>query len=486
MKQTSFKMKYIYLLFMFSFCFSSNTEAQAFLIDTTFNLNYNFYAPWCDPNPAVYGLNYEPDGKLMIYGDFFDGSTIADVLRFYENGSLDTSWHFLGGNYILFLEQLNNNYFLEGVNSLWKVNYNGLATDTAWNNKLAKVNCYGSYYYPYIFTDASMLVGSDPCNTAKCLMKFMPDGTIDTNFRHTTNNVVFGITKYSSDKLLLYGGGQYGFTKYDTTSANVMCKIDTLGNLDTTFKSIFTSGSSNPQPYYIQNDGKIIVVGGFYINNNNQFHSLIRLNPDGSLDSTFNNINSVAYPDYVNCVCPTTDGGYLIGGGFSNYQGYSRNNIVKTDLNGFIDTTYFNGEGIDSTYLVGFTPYVSSIKQGTNDTYYVMGFFTHYNGVHVYPIIRLKGISAGINDIKQEKGEVKVYPNPAKETITIAFDQAISNDGIIEIWSLLGNKLLSNIIPKGYIEQKVNVNRLTSGVYFYIIKINNDKFSSGKLIILNK
>ena len=79
-----------------------------------------------------------------------------------------------------------------------------------------------------------------------------------------------------------------------------------------------------------------------------------------------------------------------------------------------------------------------------------------------------------------------VYPNPAKEMVTIAFDQPITNDGIIEIWSIMGNRLLSNIIPKGYVEQKVNVSSITSGIYFYVIKINSDKFASGKLIILNK
>ncbi|MEI6823674.1 MAG: T9SS type A sorting domain-containing protein [Bacteroidota bacterium] len=81
---------------------------------------------------------------------------------------------------------------------------------------------------------------------------------------------------------------------------------------------------------------------------------------------------------------------------------------------------------------------------------------------------------------------VHVYPNPAKESVTIAFDQPIPNDGIIEIWSILGNRLLSNTIPKDYTEQKVNVNSLTSGIYFYVIKVNNDMFASGKLIILNK
>ena len=50
----------------------------------------------------------------------------------------------------------------------------------------------------------------------------------------------------------------------------------------------------------------------------------------------------------------------------------------------------------------------------------------------------------------------------------------------------MGNKLLTNTIPKSYVQQRVDVSSLTSGIYFYVVKINGDKLSSGKLIILNK
>ena len=83
-----------------------------------------------------------------------------------------------------------------------------------------------------------------------------------------------------------------------------------------------------------------------------------------------------------------------------------------------------------------------------------------------------------------KENTVKVYPNPAKETVTIAFDQPISGEGIVEIWNIMGNKLLSNTIPKSYIQQNVNVSSLSSGIYFYIIKVNGDKFSSGKIMII--
>ena len=41
---------------------------------------------------------------------------------------------------------------------------------------------------------------------------------------------------------------------------------------------------------------------------------------------------------------------------------------------------------------------------------------------------------------------VRVYPNPAKETITIAFDQPIAGEGMVEIWNIMGNKLILSLI----------------------------------------
>jgi len=479
MKQVYFQIKYVYL-FIFILLFNSKVQSQAFSLDTTFNVNYNFYTS--GSGATIYGLNFEPDGKLMIYGDFeynvIDPPFLPDdVLRLYENGSMDTTWNFtVGGEATQFLERLNNEYIMgNGISGGYfdKLNYTGQLTDIAWSHNLLTENIGGAYYNPYFFPDGSMLVGSDKvCNSVHYLTKFLPNGTVDTNFRHTTNNTVFGIIKYSSDKLLLFGGGQYGFTKYDTTSANVICRIDTLGNLDTTFKSIFISGYSNPIPYYIQNDGKIIVVGGFSIINSTINTAMIRLNIDGSLDSTFNNFNNLNSSYWgFSTVCPTTDGGYLIGGAFKNYQGYSRNNIVKTDINGFIDTTYFNGEGIDSTShnnLPGDFPYICSIKQGTNDTYYVTGYFTYYNGVHVNPIIRIKGISAGINEIRQEKGVVRVFPNPANSQLTI--ETNTNTEQRLEILNLIGQTVYTTYIYK---KATVNTSAFANGVY--ILKLSSDK-----------
>ncbi|NVN96199.1 MAG: T9SS type A sorting domain-containing protein [Bacteroidetes bacterium] len=471
------------LIFVISVLFGSNIFAQPFSLDTTFNVNYTFN--FGGIGGEIRGSNYEQDGKMMIYGSFWDGiHNISDVLRIYEDGSLDNTWQFMGSGAserIGYVKHLNNEYILFATSgSLGKFTYYGQNADTAWINNVWRGNICHGFYQPYIFSDGSMLVGTDSIcniesNKKRWFMKFFSDGTVDTNFKHSPNGYVFGVVKYSSDKLLLYGGSaMHGFTRYDSTQINRMCRIDTLGNIDTTFKSIFTGGS--PRPLYVQNDGKIIVGAFFNIINYPSTLYIVRLNLDGSLDSTFNNFNSVNDVSYgVSSICPTTDGAYLIGGGFTQYQGYTRNNIVKTDANGYIDTAYFNGQDIDSVFLNG-TPYVLSIVKGTNDTYYVMGYFTHYNGVHVNPIIRIHGLSVGINEV--EKENVKVYPNPTINSIT--FNTGMFKDFKLRIFNAIGQIVLQKKLITS--NTTLNIESFQRGMYYFQLINDKAKVISGKFV----
>ncbi|MCP4180814.1 MAG: hypothetical protein GY756_23890, partial [bacterium] len=217
-------MKNIYILIILLF-FTANIQAQAFSLDTSFNINYDFYFP--GSSASVYGLNYEPDGKLMIYGFFHDDySNPADILRIYEDGSLDNTWQYPWADGVDFIERLDNGYILRSVCCLDKFPYNGHLFDTIWRKNFNRDDPCGWAYHPYIFSDGSMFVGGDTCNLSnnkiRFFRRFFANGSMDTNFLHNTNRPVFGITKYSSDKLLIYGGGVNGFTIYDTTQINRM------------------------------------------------------------------------------------------------------------------------------------------------------------------------------------------------------------------------------------------------------------------------
>jgi uncharacterized delta-60 repeat protein len=98
-------------------------------------------------------------------------------------------------------------------------------------------------------------------------------------------------------------------------------------------------------PYRIasQSDGKNIVVGWFTTWNNITANRVVRLNLDGSLDRQFlNNIGSAAN-SIVYSVAIQSDGKIILGGNFSTWNGVSVGYLVRLNSNGTLDSTFSSG-----------------------------------------------------------------------------------------------------------------------------------------------
>lgn len=481
------------ILIIILFLTVSNARSQAFSLDTTFNVDFNFY-PFAGGYTLVRDALFEPDGKIMVYGDFDDLLTSGDIIRIYNNGNRDYAWKNYAELGVTYLKRINNNYLkFSQYHYENKLNYFGQRIDTAWSNNLGKNDMCKILSYPYVWDDGSMLVGSHAyCNNpglySRYFKKYLADGNMDTNFNHYPNGYVGGVFKYSSDKFLLWAEGPpgNGFTTYDNNLAVRICRIDTAGNFDTTFHSIFADFAS-PKPLYVQNDGKIIIGGMFILQNDPaNYRSFIRLNANGSLDTTFNNnvflTQNPAKFYSVNTVCPTPDGGYLIGGDFISYEGRQRKGIAKINVNGFLDTTYFNnGQGIDSVhYGNALLPSISKIYPGLNDTYYVMGMFKYYNGQKVQPIIRIKGLSNGISENKKVKGKLQIFPNPATTQTIISYPTA-EKAIMLQIFNMLGQMVFEEKLSKGSNQTTIDITTFKRGIY----KITLGEYSN-TLIINNE
>jgi len=87
-------------------------------------------------------------------------------------------------------------------------------------------------------------------------------------------------------------------------------------------------------------------------------------------------------------------------------------------------------------------------------------------------------VTVGLNPIKKEV-DFKVYPNPAKDFITISFQ----NDGKreIEIWDFLGKKVIENL----FFEKNIllNLQEVDNGMYFIKILDNENYYPSYNLIV---
>lgn len=83
---------------------------------------------------------------------------------------------------------------------------------------------------------------------------------------------------------------------------------------------------------------------------------------------------------------------------------------------------------------------------------------------------------------QESQKEIKVYPNPAKNSLIIELLLGEGELAKLELWSITGAIAQQNILWSG--KSDINVANLNSGVYFYSIIINDEQKQTGKQIIL--
>jgi uncharacterized delta-60 repeat protein len=165
---------------------------------------------------------------------------------------------------------------------------------------------------------------------------------------------------------LLFGNKTYRF----------FLKLNSDFTVDQSFNLTGAGFNNVIEDFHILNDGKIVVVGSFqFYDVTNITNRIARLNPDGSLDTTFNTTATVfkGFNDTVLKIKLTSDNKFLIGGQFNTYNGTTRNRVARLNLDGSLDTSFDPGTGFNGT--------VQSISVLSNGKIICVGDFTSYNGI---------------------------------------------------------------------------------------------------------
>jgi len=487
------KIKYIIITIVASLISPLSADSQDYIIDTTFNLDFCFRypgsLPWEDKTGMVRQVLQLPDNTLRISGYFKDetnGFNGKNIIKLLPDGSFDPTFlHYGFGLGHEHVKPYGNYLYAYPGDGFFRIDINTAERDTAFNTPFIW-DIAVSLGEIFLFDDGSFMMGGDihyhwgqPDAKWSRLAMFDANGNYDTSFSHDANLSVLGIREYDEDRLMLSGS----FTMYDSVPIRHVARIYKDGALDTTFHSIFPKRTG---VIHVQNDGKMLCGGFTRIDNCDSILGLVRINADGSLDSTFNNFNNVQHPDglwtangpnsesyYVFAACPTENGRYLFGGQFENYQGYERHGIVLTDSNGFLDSMAFTGTGIDTCInCVTYRPRVSVIEPAGNDRYYVGGEFRGFNGQIVEPLIRIKAVYDNVPDTEMEKEPISIYPNPAYNSITIE-QSHIDYIGtcfinILNMEGVLVKSIIRETTPPKW---NIDIGNLSPGIY--IISIDN-------------
>ena len=207
-------------------------------------------------------------------------------------------------------------------------------------------------------------------------LRLNTDGSRDNTFNVGTgaDNSVHAISIQNDGKIIIAGS----FAEYNDIPSRTISRINTDGTLDTTFDAGM-GAYGNVRSISIQNDGKIIVGGEF---GNFDYHynrGLVRLNTDGSFDSTFD--SNPGFDGNVYSTKIQSDGKIIVGGGFYTYDSITRKCIARINIDGSLDTSFNPGTGFDLP--------VWTVEIQNNGQILAGGEFSTYNNSNALLIVRL-------------------------------------------------------------------------------------------------
>ncbi|MEO7976677.1 T9SS type A sorting domain-containing protein [Flavobacterium sp.] len=194
-------------------------------------------------------------------------------------------------------------------------------------------------------------------------------GDIDLNFNATigvgANLNVTSLAVQTDGKIIIVGE----FTNYAYTPKNRIARLNPDGTLDYSF-DIGTGANDRISAVTVLPNGKIMIIGNFTSYNGIAINRIARLNTDGTLDTTF--IAGTGFNGY-SCLAIQTDGKILIGGYFTSYNDVATKHIVRLNTNGSLDNTFDPGVGPTST--------VREIVIKTDGKIVIIGAFLSYAGI---------------------------------------------------------------------------------------------------------
>jgi uncharacterized delta-60 repeat protein len=112
------------------------------------------------------------------------------------------------------------------------------------------------------------------------------------------------------------------------------------GLRDSTFNSSGSGANATVRVIISQSDGKILVGGDFTTFNGSTANYIVRLNSNGTVDTSFSTNNGSGANGSVKTICIQSDGKILVGGDFTTFNGTTVNRIVRLNTDGTPDTTF--------------------------------------------------------------------------------------------------------------------------------------------------
>ncbi len=383
-------------------------------------IDYEFN-PGLGTDGSVLALAMQEDGKVVIGGQFVkvDGATVPYIARLHEDGYLDSSFNPGAG--------ANRTVAAVAVQPDGRILIGGDFTTVNTTNKarLARLNADGTLDASFDSgsgpdgivnaiaqqADGAVVVGGEFTGvdgvSSKGVARVLMDGSVDKNFKPGSgaSGDVFALAVQSDGKILVGGS----FSGIGTARHQNLERLNADGTPDSAFAP-GTGPNGAVRGLALQQDGRILVAGEFTLVNNAQRAYLARLNTDGSVDDSFNPGQN---PDAaVNAVGVQQDGKILVGGVFTNIAGADRNRFARLNPDGTLDSGFIMGSGANDS--------VRALVLQPNTAMVIGGDFTMIKDVPRSHVARIHGDEKFvISTLQFAASQVDVAENAGSVSLTV-------------------------------------------------------------------
>ncbi len=426
-------------ILLFIYCITSVfCQAQNINLDSTFNpedTGFNNYR-------SGFGtcILQQPDGKLIVGGSFtnYNGVNKKQIIRLNPDGSVDMGFGINVPN--VYQTNISAMNIQADGKLLVSGDFNFYTSNTSYQN-LVRLNTDGTLDTSFtnielgpgtnisrnisrilIQPDGKIVITGDFISyngtPRKGIARLNADGSLDTSFNPGTG-ATFGIAvsgfeegiaaaALQADGKIIISGN---FKAYNGVGRNFVARINPDGSLDQSFDPGlgFAFSSANPSSNLvgigdvaIQADGKILVAGKFSSYNNVSAKSIVRINTDGSLDSSFTSGNGFTYtktvmgpplvsPAEINKLIIQPDSKIIIGGNFDKYDNGNASRLIRLNQDGSVDSSFNIGTGfiVRAVTLYDNFASVDALHLNTDGSIFAIGGFTSVNNFTRFGIVKL-------------------------------------------------------------------------------------------------